>query len=422
MPRPQIVFISVKTFDDHLRRTIAEASLKKRSLTAGECQSPRSGRCSLCHAIDLEYEDELRLKNEALRSFWEQFASPNTLAHLAPSPLGRGYRTVTKRRAFLLRGSTRLGLIAPTNEGSYNPFDVVQCAIEPAGHARVYQKMQEILEKPYARPIAHALSYVILKGSYAEYALILNVRRISSDIVHATNTLSKSITYSFKEVVGVFLHEDTSDGRYYLGSSDRKPVKFRRVFGKAEIRQRMYGKSFLYSPLAFSQVNQSIVGHLVAKAGELLDLTKDMRLFDLYCGYGLFTLCLAENVHSAVGVEIAGESVASAIANAKRQQVSNVRFFRSDITVETLPHLLRQSRPHDVVLLDPPRSGTGSGVIECIAARKPAQALHIFCNADIMPAELKRWETSGYRIKQAIPFDMFPGTPSVEMMVLLSQR
>jgi len=412
----------VKTFDDHLKTIIAQANLKKRPLTEGECQSSRSSRCSLCHAIDLEYEDEIRLKNQALRSFWVQFASPDTFASLVPSPLGRGYRTVTKRRAFQFRGSVKLGLITPTDEGTYKPFDVARCAIEPAGHAPIYQKVREILEKPYAGPIGDALSYVIIKGNYTEYTLILNVREMSPEVVHATNTLSKSLTHSFKEIVGIFLYEDTSDGRYYLGSSNRKPVTFRKIFGKAEIYQRIHGRSFLYSPLSFSQVNMSIVEQFVAKAAGLLSLTKEMKLIDLYCGYGQFALCLAENADSVVGVEISSESVASAIANAKRQKVSNVRFLRNDITIETLPHLLKQSRPNDVVLLDPPRSGTGSGVIECIAARKPARVLHIFCNTDIMPAELKRWEASGYTVDEVIPFDMFPGTPSVEMMVLLTRR
>jgi tRNA/tmRNA/rRNA uracil-C5-methylase (TrmA/RlmC/RlmD family) len=412
----------VKTFADHLSTIITQANLKKRLLTEGECQSPKSIRCSLCHAVAIEYGDEVRLKNQALRSFWEQFASLETLAKLVPSTLGRGYRTVTKRRAFPFRGSVKLGLIAPTDEGSYKPFDVVRCAIEPTGHAPIYQKVQEILDKPYAGPIGDALSYVIIKGSYTELTLILNLRDLSPEVVHAANTLSKSLTHSFKEIVGIFLYEDTSDGRYYLSSSSRKPVAFRKIFGKTEIYQRICGRSFLYSPLSFSQVNMSITDQFVTKAGELLGLEKEMKLIDLYSGYGLFALCLAENVHSVMGVEIAADSVASAIANSKRQKVANVRFVRSDITSETIPRLMAQTRQQDVVLLDPPRSGTGEAVIECIAARKPVRVLHIFCNVDIMSAELKRWEASGYTVSKAIPFDMFPGTASIEMMVLLTRR
>ncbi|MEK9138741.1 MAG: methyltransferase domain-containing protein, partial [Bacteroidota bacterium] len=323
---------------------------------------------------------------------------------------------------FHARSSVKLGLISPTEEGSYKPFDAVQCAIEPAGHAAIYQKLQEILEKPYAKPLAEALSYVIIKGSYAEFALILNVREATPEVVKATNTLSKSLTHFFKEIVGLFLYEDQSDGRYYLGSSAGRRAAFRKVFGKAEVYQRICGRSFLYSPLSFSQVNLSIVESFVTTAGDLLNLSGQTRFIDLYCGYGLFALCLSNRVRSTIGIENSADSIQAAIDNALRQRVSNVRFIRGAVTPETLQHAMKSSWGYDAVLLDPPRNGTAEGVIESIATWKPQRVLHIFCNIDIMPAELKRWSKCGYTIAKAVPFDMFPGTPTIEMMVLLNQQ
>jgi tRNA/tmRNA/rRNA uracil-C5-methylase (TrmA/RlmC/RlmD family) len=413
----------LKTFEEHLNVVISQAKNIGRPLVKGECQSPTASRCTLCHAVDLAYDAEVSLKKEALHLFWKQYFPPELLSTIVASPLGREYRTVTKRRAFRVRETVTLGLIAPTDEGSYKPFEVVRCAIEPEGHAPIYRKVQEILGKPYATPLADALSYVIIKGSYTEYTLIFNVRERTPDVVRAVNTLSKSLTHSFKEIVGVFLYHDETSSRYYLGRTkkDGHPAAHK-IYGNAGIYQRICGKSFLYSPLAFSQVNQSIVEEFVRCAGNLLDLTKETTLYDLYCGYGMFALCLAEKAGSVVGVEISAESVASAIANSRRQKVANVRFVRGDITPESLHRAMKSSRGNDAILLDPPRSGTDKEVIEYIAARKPTRVLHIFCNIDIMPNELKRWTESGYSITRAIPFDMFPGTSAIEMMVLLTPR
>ncbi len=413
----------MKTFEEHLTSIISQSNKRGRHLAEGECQSPRNYRCTLCHAVNLTYDNEVDFKNEAVHSFWKENFSGNLLSPLVPSPMGRGYRTVTKRRAFHDRESIKLGLIAPTDEGSYKPFDVVHCAIEPAGHAPIYQKVQGILEKPYAAALGEVLSYVIIKGSYTEHALIFNVRDITPNVVRAANTMSKTLTHTFKEISGIFLYEDSSSGRYYLGRSnkDRQPT-VRKIFGKGEIFHRTHGKSFIHSLLEFSQVNQSIVETFVTHAGNLLDLNKNTTLFDLYCGYGLFSLCFAEKVRSVVGVEISVESVASAIANAKRQKVMNARFVRGDIIVESVARLMQQTHGQSAVLLDPPRSGTGEGVIECIAARKPERVLHIFCNSEIVPAELKRWTENGYTMTKAIPFDMFPGTSSIEIMVLLERK
>jgi tRNA/tmRNA/rRNA uracil-C5-methylase (TrmA/RlmC/RlmD family) len=71
------------------------------------------------------------------------------------------------------------------------------------------------------------------------------------------------------------------------------------------------------------------------------------------------------------------------------------------------------------MLLDPPRSGTAPGVLEVLAGRLPRRVVHVFCNMEILPEELQRWKKAGYRPERAIPLDMFPGTPELEMMVLL---
>jgi 23S rRNA (uracil1939-C5)-methyltransferase len=409
----------MKTFDDVLAAAVARTSRVGRTLQPGECQSPTGNRCTLCHAVTIDYEEEIRIKREALRAFWGTHLPQQALASLVASPLGRGYRTVTKRRVFPYRGSVRLGLIAPTEQGSYRPINVERCAIEPDSHAAIYKKVQELIEKPYAKYLAAVLGYVIIKGSYTEQTVILNVRAIDAEVTRAANTLSKSLTHAIPGITGIFFYKDSSDGRYYLGSGNAQGL--RKVHGKAEIYQRISGKSFLYSPLSFSQTNASIVDLFVARAGELLELKRDARLYDLFCGYGLFALCLNDKVESVQGIDNAAESISAAIANAKRQKATNVRFTRSAITVETLPRLLASARQNDVILLDPPRSGTGEGVIECLAARNPARVLHIFCNVDLMPAELARWKQSGYLVTRAVPFDMFPGTASVEVMVLLTR-
>ncbi len=410
----------LKTFSEHLTEAIAASHAGKRPLGKGECQSSHGARCSLCHAIDLSYESEVTLKNKALSAFWEQHYAPGLLSTLIPSTMGRGYRTVTKRRASHVRQSCRLGLIAPTDEGSYEPFDVVRCAIEPGRHSEIYQHIQQSLEKPYAGPLSEVLSYAIIKGSYTEQTLILNVREITPTVVRAANTLSKSLTHTFQELVGVFLYEDTASRNYYLGRSTQRQPVLRKVFGKAEIYHRTCGKSFLYSPLAFSQVNQSMLELFVTQAGRLLELNDGMTLLDLYCGYGLLALCLAHSVQYVEGVEISTESIASAIANARRQKATNVRFVRTDITIDSIPRLMERVQKHTAIILDPPRSGVAEGVIECIAARKPGKVLHIFCNVDILPSELRRWTEYGYKVVNAIPLDMFPGTSSVEIMVLLT--
>lgn len=370
--------------------------------------------------MNLDYPTETKLKNEALQKFWKSLRISLRLEPLVPSPLGRNYRTTTKRRVFPWRDSVRLGLLSPDEKGDLKPFDVVYCAIEPVSHAAIYRQIQESIGKPYAKVLAKALSYVIIKGNYTENTVIFNVRDISPEVVRAANTLSKSLTKKNENIVGLFLYEDDSSPQYYLGSKGQstKP-KFKKLFGKPEIFHRTMGRSFLYSPLSFSQVNQSIMEKMISTAESLLAPAKESKLFDLYCGYGLFALCLSGKVQSVVGAEVSSSSIESAIANAKRQKVTNARFIRTDINEESIERIFLQASPKDIVLLDPPRKGASPGVIEAIAVKQPQRVVHIFCDIDFIGKELRRWGKSGYTAKRAIPFDMFPGTPAIETMILL---
>jgi len=402
-------------FIDHLRG----ASLPPASLPPGACRTYSSRICPLCHASRVEYAAEARARDAALRDFWGKLPVHAPLAPLVPSPLGREYRTVSKRKAFPAGGEPRLGLIDPSGEGGHRPVDVMACRVEPASHAAVYARLRELILTPSARLIAPVLRYAVVKGNYSELVVILSVTRIDGGIVGAANAMSKGLTSACPDVRGVMLHEDRSDGRYYLGTkSPGSRGKVLKIYGETTVYQRFAGRGFLFPPLAFSQVNASLVDGLIVEAGRMLELSSRNDLYDLFCGYGLFTLTLGTRARKGTGIERNPESIDAAAGNAKRLGESSVRFFRSDITADTLPRLLARVRGEDAVLLDPPRGGTAPGVIECVAARRPGRVVHMFCNIDIMPAEISRWMTAGYVPVRGVPFDMFPGTDDTEIMIL----
>lgn len=412
----------MQNFQDTLTSTVRAAKIPPRMLGEGECQSSRGVVCRLCHARELDYPAEIQLKNQALQQYWKTLRIGVSLDRVIASPLGRHYRTTSKRKVFPLRDSIRLGLISPDEQNKLHPLDIVQCAIEPAQHQIIFSNIQESIVKPYAKPLARALTYAIVKGNYKEHTVILNVNEISLQLVRVANTLSKTLTKKNTSIVGVFLYEGSSNDGYYLGTKGKSAKQqVKKLFGKPQIFQSVIGRKFLFSPMVFSQINQSLLEKMLRTAEELLQPTSSTTLFDLYCGYGIFALSLAEKVKQVVGVELSHLSIESAIDNAKRQHVQNARFLRSDINDETIERIMHHASEEDVVLLDPPRSGTSEGVIETIAAKSPRRVLHIFCEIDLIPRELKRWAKAGYKPLRAIPLDMFPGTATIETMILLEK-
>jgi 23S rRNA (uracil1939-C5)-methyltransferase len=401
-------------------RALDTSGLTPRPLGQGDCQSPDGKRCRLCLASHLDYRDELPLKDVVLRRFWKESIGRQDLDPLTASPHGRGYRTVTKRKAFRHGGKVRLGLIDPTERTSGGLFPVVHCAIEPPEHAGLYSTIELFLSSPRSREMTETLRYAIIKGSYDEFTVLLNVHTITATSIREANVLSKLLTAASGKVAGVFLLQGGSDDRYYIGG-DEVPsgIRVRKLYGKPLLFQRVNGKPFLYPPVIFSQVNHSILHAFAEGALTLLNPSGNETFYDLYCGYGLFALLLAPRFRRVLGVEVSHDAIGAARENARRQKVRNARFSRLDVSGDTIHSIVEHASPDDMVLLDPPRNGTAEGVIEAIAGRGVRKVLHVFCNVEIIKDEVGRWEQTGYTLRRAVPFDMFPGTASAEVLVLL---
>jgi len=406
-------------FADLLDDALASAQSTHPEYAAGYCSTSSGKRCDLCYASRINYEDEIAVKNVQLQRFWKHFAPPTALQPLRPSPMGREYRVVSKRKVKMLRGRLVLGLIDATNP---RLIDVGACAIEARRHARIYRTIGNVHRQASAAPLLRELRYVVLKGTYDSVSIIFNIADSSPALLKAANNVSRRITRDASDVRGIFLYESAKDGGYYLGNAKSTSAPaLRKLFGGRKISMKVGEQRFVYDILAFSQINQSANELLVSTARELCGNGRD-HLYDLYCGYGLFSLCLADAFRSVTGVEISSQAVVSARETARRIKHASIRFHCSDITVETLHRFLPVCGENDVVLLDPPRGGMGPGVQESIAGREAPVVLHVFCNMDIIERDLRAWKRLGYDIACAIPVDNFPGTSLIELFVLLRRR
>jgi tRNA/tmRNA/rRNA uracil-C5-methylase (TrmA/RlmC/RlmD family) len=405
----------------------ALSSLRQRNLPASECQTAQGKLCTLCAAHQVNYDEEYTAKSAALQKFLNSLSLGEASDPLTRSPLERHYRSVSKRKAFHSPQGIQFGLIGFDDEREASfALSVEECVIEHKSHRVIYQAAQEFLSKSQNANFAERFNYIVVKGNYEEQTVIFNLNSFNSEVRRNANVLSRFLTRRVPSVVSVFVFVDEERSRYYL--SQRPPLKkqgqkihLQKIFGMSEIFQEVTGKKFLYHPLSFSQTNPSILPLFVETISSLLLPSQQDHLLDLYCGYGLFSLCLADKVNNVTGVEISRESVRSAVNNSQRQKALKCRFIASNVSAESLEQIIHTDGSTTLAILDPPRNGTTPGVIEFLAAKKIKRAVHIFCNVKIMENELERWKKSGYRVTRVVPFDMFPGTDDVEIVVGVSR-
>ncbi len=365
----------------------------------------------------LDYEVELKIKNEALQDFWKAHHLPDKPNKVIPSPLPRHYRTTSKRKVFESGGQFLLGI-----GYSKERKNQITSPLEPQAHAEIYAFLSQKLNSPAYAYIAKRINYLVIRGSYDEFCVIFNLRHLSGEVVRKAKLLGEHLKKIGPKVVSAFIFYDPEESPFYL--DQRKPEgiwKLKNIFGPEKLFLKVGETKYLYNPICFSQINVSILPELLDKANQLLKPKAENRLLDLYCGYGLFSHHFAPQFAEVFGIETFGESIESAKAHNTGGKIKrHVQYRAGKIERKTLEKLLpKYGDKPEAILLDPPRQGTEAGVIKKLAERGAQRIVHIFCNTDIIPEELNAWRKSGYMVSKIIPLDMFPGTDKLEVMLLL---
>jgi len=371
----------------------------------------------------LEYRRELELKNRALKTLWQRHGLPGDPDPVRASPLPRHYRSTSSRRAAWRRGGLFLHLAGQKPSQQKQPF--LASPLEPESHGRIYRLLRAKMSEPAFRMVAGHLNYLVIRGSYAEQAVIFNVDTMNGPLVRKLKLLAGHLENMDEPVAAAFAYPDPSSSPYYL-EAQRPPdmPMIKKLFGRQRLMVEHHGRRYLFHPTSFSQVNESIVPLMLEEARTLLSPKREERLLDLYCGYGLFSHYLAPEYGQVMGLEAEGPSIDAAVANKQFNPAGErTRFRAGRITSGSLENLLPVPSPgRESILLDPPRQGPEKGVIPALARREPGRVLHIHCNADLLPRSVKQWREHGYHPIRAVPLDMFPGTTGIEVLLALSGK
>ncbi|OFZ42460.1 MAG: 23S rRNA (uracil-5-)-methyltransferase RumA, partial [Bdellovibrionales bacterium GWC1_52_8] len=169
------------------------------------------------------------------------------------------------------------------------------------------------------------------------------------------------------------------------------------------------------APQAFVQTNQEVAVELYQTAARWIGEAQQGRrgkCLELYCGQGAFSFAAANMAEEFLGIEINPEAVRNANAQAAELGLGHLKFICADAT--QVEAELQAHRP-ELVLVNPPRKGLG-GAVELLLRNPPEQLLYSSCNVDTLASDLRILAT-GYRLRRAQIFDMFPHTEHFETLV-----
>lgn len=171
-----------------------------------------------------------------------------------------------------------------------------------------------------------------------------------------------------------------------------------------------------FHPMDFTQINAGINRKIVTQALDLLQLTAQDRVLDLFCGLGNFTLATARRAQHVVGVEGSDEMVRRGTENAQYNGLENAEFHAADLFKPVADKPWANAR-YSKIILDPPRSGAIE-IIPEITKLGASTIVYISCNPATLARDAAELLKAGYKLRTAGVMDMFPHTTHVESMAV----
>jgi 23S rRNA (uracil1939-C5)-methyltransferase len=195
----------------------------------------------------------------------------------------------------------------------------------------------------------------------------------------------------------------------------------RLLWGEEAIEEQILGLRFRVRPNAFMQTNTEMCERLYGLARDYAALTGEETVYDLYCGAGTIGLSLAKDALTVWGIDSSEESIACAVENAELNGLANAAFFAGDVGAD-VEELLERAGPPDVVVVDPPRAGLAGKALKQVAALGAPRLVYVSCNPTTLAGNAKELVGDfGYRLERVRPVDMFPHTPHVESVAVLTR-
>lgn len=191
--------------------------------------------------------------------------------------------------------------------------------------------------------------------------------------------------------------------------------------GREYIEEEMEGLRFRIGPKSFYQTNSRQAYELYKVVRDFAGLTGNELVYDLYTGTGTIANFVSRKARKVVGIEYVPEAIADAKVNSAVNGIENTVFYAGDMKdVLNAEFIARNGHP-DVIIVDPPRAGMHSDVVDVILDAAPKRIVYVSCNPATQARDLALLDTR-YRAVAVQPVDMFPHTHHVENVVRLERR
>ncbi|MGQ9679076.1 MAG: 23S rRNA (uracil(1939)-C(5))-methyltransferase RlmD [bacterium] len=367
------------------------------------------GECGGCQLQHITYQEQLVIKKnlvvDALQRIGKIF-SPVANINFKPYPWR--YRNKTQ---YPIAGNSNQLLIGFYRPRTHKVINISGCLLHPDEfnwlRAVALDAFLDAGETAYdeIKHDGNIRHLVLRRGTEGEilFIIVTKTKHLRPQIVRKLR--------DFPRLAGIVQNINPEPTSRILGNTNIVH------WGKSFITMKILQKELRVSASSFFQVNQTQAEKLCNKTIKAIDPKGDEVVLDLFCGVGMLSLSLANQVRKVIGIEIAHEAVEDARFNSNNLGINNAEFIQGD--VDSIVNTIEDA---DVIIIDPPRKGCSAKTINRIVALSPHTIIYISCNPATLARDLALLEKLNYTCVGVEPLDMFPQTAHVEVLAKVIRK
>ncbi len=365
-------------------------------------------KCGGCRFWNTEYEKEMEYKTQKVKDCLMRLGKISAeVKNVIGCSEIRGYRN----KGQFPVSKDGIGIYA---QNSHRVIDMNRCIIQGDENPRVLAAVRRWMSEYGILPYDEETGKGLIRHIYTrngDSGCVVSIVA-TSEKTPFLEKLVEILKAEVDELSGVLLNINNKKTNVVLGKN------FVTLWGKDYIIDSIGDLKFKISPHSFYQVNKKQTKVLYDKVKEFANLSGKETVWDLYCGTGTIGQYLAHSAKKVVGIEVVPEAIQNAEENMKLNGIKNAEYYCG--TAEEMAPRLKKEKP-DVVILDPPRKGCEESLLKTVSRTKTKRIVYVSCKPSTLARDLRMLENLGYRTEIVQPVDMFPRTPHVETVALLTK-
>ncbi len=375
--------------------------------------------CGGCQLQHLHYTQQLKEKRDiVIQSLERHTKLPVAKMDIRPT-IGMenpwGYRNKSQFQVGEQGGKILAGLYGLN---SHKLINIEQCAVQHPATNKATEAVKSILQEfnisIYNEKTQKGLVRTIVARTGIQTGELQIVLITTKKELPSKEQIVQEIKRRLPEVVSIVQNINGEKTSLIFGEETET------IEGNDFIQETLGDLQFELSARTFFQLNPEQTVNLYNEVKAAAGLTGTEKVVDAYCGVGTIGLWLADQAGEIRGMDIIPESIEDAKKNARRHGITHTKYVPGKAE-DVLPKWVKKGWKPDVIVVDPPRTGLDSGLLQTILQVKPQKVVYVSCNPSTLAKDIEVLGKS-YQVEYIQPVDMFPHTAHVECVAKIELR